>query len=239
MLKEAIEKIVELADKDNKTYEIHGDTYSDNDLEFIPPHVYRPFMFNLNSLDSIVKMTLAEREKFDKPLFVHVKTYRSVEVFTTLDDQMVRNYLFGSTCSCSDFCEGWRDQQPAIIEMRSKFVPNEGSEYILELISSMSKDDSVKTDDNGVTQAVKVTSGIALGRMERIQPRVVLKPYRTFREVEQPASEFLLRVDENGRIGLFEADGGVWQLEAKANIAGYLETAFAPFVASGEIIVMQ
>ena len=35
-------------------------------------------------------------------------------------------------------------------------------------------------------------------------------------------SEYLLRVDPNGKIGLFEADGGMWQLGAKRNIAVYI-----------------
>lgn len=237
MLKEAIEKIVSLAD--NKTYDIHSDTYSDNNLVFIPPHKYRPDELSVGTLDGIVKLVRAERTKFAAPLFIYVSNYRTVGVFSTLDDQMKRNHIFEATCSDSDFREGFREQQAAIIELRSKFVPNEGSEYILELISSMSKDESVKSDDNGVTQAVKVASGIMLGRMERIEPRVVLRPYRTFREVSQPASEFLLRVDEDGRIGLFEADGGTWQLEARANIAGYLEAELSTEIADGSIIVMQ
>ena len=38
--------------------------------------------------------------------------------------------------------------------------------------------------------------------------------FRTFLEVEQPESEFLLRVDPDEGIGFFEADGGIWKLEA-------------------------
>ena len=46
-----------------------------------------------------------------------------------------------------------------------------------------------------------------------------LRPYRTFKEIDQPESQFLLRLNENGNIGLFEADGGMWKLEAKKSIA--------------------
>ena len=58
-------------------------------------------------------------------------------------------------------------------------------------------------------------------------------------EVEQPESEYLLRVDENGRIGLFEADGGVWKLEAKRNVKEYLAVELDDLVKSGQVVVMM
>jgi hypothetical protein len=56
---------------------------------------------------------------------------------------------------------------------------------------------------------------------------VELRPYRTFREIEQPASKFVLRVKRGGEgqkpgCALFEADGGFWKLEAIENIRKYI-----------------
>ena len=58
---------------------------------------------------------------------------------------------------------------------------------------------------------------------------VNLIPYRTFLEVEQPASDFVFRVSE-GRGGapvskLVAADGGVWKSQAVANVKAYLMEA--------------
>lgn len=58
---------------------------------------------------------------------------------------------------------------------------------------------------------------------------VNLIPYRTFLEVEQPASDFVFRVSE-GRGGapvfkLVAADGGVWKSQAVANVKAYLTEA--------------
>lgn len=58
---------------------------------------------------------------------------------------------------------------------------------------------------------------------------VNLIPYRTFLEVEQPASDFVFRVSE-GRCGapvfkLVAADGGVWKSQAVANVKAYLVEA--------------
>ena len=66
-----------------------------------------------------------------------------------------------------------------------------------------------------------------------------LQPFRTFLEVAQPESEYLLRVDEDGRIGLFEADGGVWKLEAKRNVKEYLADALADLIEVEKVVVMM
>ena len=75
--------------------------------------------------------------------------------------------------------------------------------------------------------------------MVEVRPRVQLRPFRTFLEVEQPESEFLLRVDADKGIGLFEADGGVWKLEAKRNIADYFASHLADLIDAGQVVVMQ
>lgn len=73
----------------------------------------------------------------------------------------------------------------------------------------------------------------------QVKPRVALRPFRTFLEVEQPVSEFLLRLDDDGNVGLFEADGGMWQQTAKASIAAYFEDKLAQEVKDGKIVVMM
>jgi len=65
---------------------------------------------------------------------------------------------------------------------------------------------------------------------------VMLAPYRTFPEVEQPASPFVLRLKqgpEGGRpsLALFEADGGKWQLEAVKRVRTYLSIMEVPVLA--------
>ena len=47
-----------------------------------------------------------------------------------------------------------------------------------------------------------------------------------------------MRLDENGRVGLFEADGGIWKMEAKDNIKAYLEEYLKEYVRKGTVIVM-
>lgn len=238
MLKEALEYLVSL--KENKTYDIHGDTYSDRELHRIAPHVDRPARVGVTGLDSIVKLIRNELDVLDaQPLFVRVDGAREVSVFSTLDDAMARDDLYHATCDVPGFRGGFKGYEAAIIELRSKFAPGEGVDYLLDLLSRINKTEGVTTSDNGVSQTVEARQGVSLKQMVTVKPRVVLRPYRTFLEVEQPESEFLLRLDGEGNVGLFEADGGMWELEAKRRIAAYFEEKLAEEINGGKVVVMM
>lgn len=238
MLKEFAQYLVSL--KDNQTYEIHGDTYSDHDLHRITPHVDRPAELGVNGLDSIVKLVRNELDMLEnQPLFIRVVGPREVEVFSTYDGTLTRDALYRATCDAPKFNPGWRDHENAIIELRSAFIPNEGTEYLLDLLSRISKQEGVTSADNGVSQEVTARQGIALNQRVTVKPRVALRPFRTYAEVEQPESEFLLRLDEEGRVGLFEADGGMWKMDAKGFIAHYFETELEKEIHDGHVVVMM
>lgn len=240
MLKEFAAYLVGLGE--NKTIitkEINGETYAKGDLHRIAPHVDRPTKITVNGLDSISKLVRNELDMAEnRPIYIRVVGPRSVEVFTTLDSYMERDYLYDAVCDAPDFKGGWQPQEEAIIKLRSAFIPNEGTDYLLDLLSRISKEDSVSSEDNGVSQTVTARQGIGLKHYEPVRGRISLRPYRTFTEVEQPESEFILRLDEEGRVGLIEADGGAWKMTAKANIAAYFETTLAEEVRSGHVVVM-
>ena len=240
MLKEFAEYLVSL--KDNKTYVIHGETYSDHQLHLIAPRVPRPERITVNGLDSIVNLVECELSRIPdaaRPIYVRVASPREVSVYSALDGDMERYSLYRAVCDAPEFKSGWRDYNAAIIELRSMFVPNDGTMYLLDLLSRITKEDGVTTRANGVTQQVEARSGISLKQMEAIRPRVTLMPYRTFSEVKQPESEFLTRIDENGKVGFFEADGGAWALAAKSEIAKYFMESLSENVLDGTVVVMM
>lgn len=238
MIKTALQYLVSL--KDNKIYTINGDTYSDRELTRIPPHVAHPRQIGVTGLDSIVKLVRNELDVFDNlPLFIRVDGARKVSVFSTYDGDMDRDSLYEATCDVPDFRGGYREYEEAIIELRSKFAPGEGVDYLLDLLSRISKENGVTTHDNGVSQEVEARQGISLKQMVQVKPRVALRPYRTFLEVAQPESEFILRLDKNGNVGLFEADGGMWKLQAKAFVSAYFEEKLADEIGAGKVVVMM
>lgn len=203
-------------------------------------YIDRPANLSVSGLDSIVKLVRNELDMFENlPVFIRVDDARTVSVFTTYDDMMCRDSLYTAKCDVPGFRDGFREYEQAIIELRSKFAPGPGVDYLLDLLSRMSKDSGVTTRDNGVSQEVEARQGVSLKALVQVKPRVALRPFRTFLEVEQPESEFLLRLDDDGNVGLFEADGGMWQQTAKASITAYFEDKLAEEVKDGKIVVMM
>lgn len=45
----------------------------------------------------------------------------------------------------------------------------------------------------------------------------------TYPEINQVETMYLLRVDKDGDVALFEADGGRWRFEAQKKIAEYID----------------
>ena len=178
-------------------------------------------------------------EKVGTTIMVQVKSNDTVEVMTTYLSDFSRNTLYRAKADAPGLRTGFRGREVALIELRSLCIPNEGTAYLLDLLSRMTNENSVSTNDNGVTQTVEARQGVALNALIEIKPRVMLRPFRTFLEVEQPESEFLMRVDPDEGIGFFEADGGIWKLEAKKNIADYFLKNMGDLIDAGKVVVMQ
>ena len=202
-------------------------------------HVDRPDCISVSGLDSICKLIRTELEKVGTTIMVQVKSNDTVEVMTTYLSDFSRNTLYRAKADAPGLYTGFRGREVALIELRSLCIPNEGTAYLLDLLSRMTNENSVSTNDNGVTQTVEARQGVALNALVEIKPRVMLRPFRTFLEVEQPESEFLLRVDPDEGIGFFEADGGIWKLEAKKNIADYFLKNMGDLIDAGKVVVMQ
>ena len=237
MLAKMIDKIVSL--KQTQTFEVGGQTYTDGHLTRIPPHVDRPECITVSGLDGVCKLIRTEMEKVGVTILVQARSYKTVEVMTTYLPDFSRNALYRAEADVPGLRTGFRDRETALIELRSLFIPNEGTQYLLDLLSRITDEKSVSSKDNGVTQVVEARQGVALNAVVEVKSRILLRPFRTFLEVEQPESEFLLRVDANKGIGFFEADGGVWRLEAKRNIADYFARNLADLIDAGRVVVMQ
>lgn len=238
MLSKFVEKLTSLATP--MTYEVDGRTYSLERLHRIDPPKYRPDSIPVTGLDSICKLVRNEHGKIGRQIFIQVKNHREVEVISTYDEQYSRCFMYYCAADTPRISlDKFIPYENAVIELRSLYIPNDGTKYLLKLLSCISSESKVVSTDNGVTQAVEAKSGIALSQMVEVEPRVSLKPFRTFVEVEQPESDFLLRIDGGGKVGLFEADGGVWKLEATRNIAAYFEKELADLIETNAVVVIR
>lgn len=217
---------------DGSTFVIRGN----GGAEEIRSAIQHPDTLPLHSLEALVKMVQTEAANMATPLYITIPDHMTVRCFGQPDPDaryFRQVYYEAKATNVPGFQDGFREYEKAIIELRSRFAPGEGVDYLLDLLSRISKENGVTTTDNGVSQAVEARQGVALKAMVQVKPRVPLRPFRTFQEVDQPESEFLLRLDEDGNIGLFEADGGMWKLTARQTIKAFLEANLADLVASG------
>lgn len=119
------------------------------------------------------------------------------------------------------------DRETFVIGLQSLFVPTSPLQSVLEIASGLTDSQVVTSEDDGISQSTTIKRGVAsLKQPIVVKGRVPLQPYRTFREVEQPISEFIFRLrSQDGVPGcaLFEADGGKWQLDAMLTIKAWLD----------------
>lgn len=241
MLKEFIEHIQKTTQP--VIHQVEGSTFvvsGYGDVKELRPAIYHPDTLSLSSLEALVTMVRTEAEHVTEPLYITIPSPLTVRCFgqPEPDARYFRQvYYEAKATDVPGFQDGFREQEKAIIELRSRFAPSEGVDYLLDLLSRISKDSGVTTNDNGISQTVEARQGVALKANVQVRPRVSLRPFRTFQEVEQPESEFLLRLDEEGRIGLFEADGGMWKLTARRTVKAFLESALEEAVAAGAVYI--
>lgn len=113
------------------------------------------------------------------------------------------------------------------IMLQSNFIDDNDRGTLLEFASALKIENGAEIEDNGVSQVATVKTGVASLAKGKAPNPVTLRPYRTFSEVEQPASLFVFRIDKQANMALFEADGKRWIADAVGNIAAYLKEQLA------------
>lgn len=216
--REFIEKIEDMTGP--KVIETVQGTFSDKHLYRIENELADTIV--LSSLSGLAEMIKQEMNEYNLPLFVRATSAERVHVFGAIRGDMQRERPFTAEAKFIgfDFNE-YISIENMIICLKSRFAPTEDRDYLVQLLGNITDQQSVQTKDDGITQSATVKSGIQLVGEQRIKPIITLKPYRTFLEVEQPESDFLIRL-KDGRAALFEADGGAWEREAVKNVADKL-----------------
>lgn len=243
MLKEAIEKIQEMSRDEvmqigEEHYLIHDGTYSQirSELDYAGVKV----LTSLEAVASMIRREIAD-EKVTAPLFVEVTSHDEVMVFSEPLDEYRKMRLCFYKAEATDV-PGWAAEvnmgfDEAMIALRTRFQETPDIDYALKLLNDLTTGSKVTFNDNGVATSVVTKTGVALQSNQTIRPIITLKPYRTFQEVEQPASEFCIRVSERG-IRFIEADGGMWKLKARQNVKAWLEERLADEIKDKLVIVM-
>lgn len=184
------------------------------------------------TLGAVRDYITANKDKLDLAgLVVHVVSPAIVQVLGPLDvrSRVREVYVSASAGDLTDqFLGKFMALEDFIVGLQVRFADADDRKRILALLSNV-KHETVKTAlDDGVTQVVQARAGVALISDVAVPNPVLLCAYRTFRDVVQPSSLFVLRV-QSGRAGglpeagLFEADGGSWRLTAIERMRNWLQ----------------
>ena len=224
MIKDAIDRILALAAV--QRIQVGSREYADRSLTPIkPPRQSELTVSTLSAIEDYFRDN-PDTAALDKAI-VHIRSAIRVDVMSPVTDEWLQrdDYLtakiehkrfpFGKYLSIEEF----------MIAVQSYFVQDATTEALLKVVGNLSDDTSVKYEDDGVTQVVQAKVGIAkIGNISLPNP-VMLAPYRTFLDVEQPASAFVFRLKkhENGPLAMLEeADGGNWNVECIKRVRDHL-----------------
>ena len=224
MLKEFVEKILSLDEL--KQFTINGRQYTTKPLDSVQNPSPRTLM--VHSLTGIVDYLKSEDHKLTAPI-IHIADHATASVIGPLNTAnfMERNIYAQAEHDLPVFHFGqFYGTEEFNISLQSMFVQDDITAQILKIVGNLKTEDSVITKDNGIAQEVTAKTGISMVEKVELPNPVTLRPYRTFREVGQPASKFILRMKAGGGCALFEADGQQWQLEAIDSIKEFFRVEF-------------
>lgn len=199
------------------------------ELVFQAPEILK--VHTLQALADYLESKVDEGKAIGGPVVaIHVESPTCVSLIGPISDEGPRPKYLVATVEREGFPFGrWIQPEEFLITAQARIVATEERARLLRLVGTI-KSEKVRTnDDDGVTQMVTAREGIV--RVSEVQtPNPInLQPYRTFAEVNQPESPFIVRIqpgeEDSGNIAsiaLFEADGGAWKLDAIHSIESFL-----------------
>lgn len=233
MLKELFERILKAGvdSAEIKTADINGVIYSNKDLvrvrkmdQFKPDHIV------FSSLSALCEYALDEHFKPGEPFFIHVADFDSVRILGQLQPENENKrwtyaVAVSSSAGAMEFGR-WYELEKFVIALQAGFVETESIKTMLDWLGHLANETVINSNDDQFSQSIQIKTGITSKSRVKIENPIELQPFRTFREVDQPASTFILRLknkDNNLFCALFEADGAAWKIEAMARVATFLK----------------
>lgn len=193
----------------------------------ILPDAPRPASLKFFTLDGFIAYVNENTEGMiqdDKRYIVQVVDEKTVVLLDHPSENSKKRYVIAE-CEAHTpdiIFERYLDTERFNTMLLSTFIDTDARKLLFTVVKSMTKEQNLNTTDDGVSQVITVKQGVSTAANVQFQNPVPLKPMRTFSEVDQPESNFTLRVSENAECALFESDGGAWKNEAVSRIAHYV-----------------
>lgn len=234
MIKEAIEKIVELAGA-HVFYKDPADDSRPYSSKVLHPIVDpAPTALCVNTLTGLIQYLNDKIDGWTGPdpmadVFVHVQSPTKVLLRSHIIETWMQRYaIIEAVHAQPEFrFNAYLDVESVIIGLQTQFIQTAQIEAILKVIGNL-KDEKVTTyGDDGVSQSVTAKAGIAAVHQIDVPRIVTLQPLRTFSEIQQPGGHFILRLRSaaQGQLpgcGIWQIDDASWQLVAMGRIRDHL-----------------
>ena len=221
MLREALQYLVGL--KETEVIDIKGHKYSTKGLSVVKtPSPEQLKTRTLTALVDYIKSGIDEKDS--KNLLIHVISPTSVALYSELRSDKERELYLSCEALLPSITYGrFMEVEQFNIMLQSSFVDEHDRSKLL-IITGKITDSAVKeVGDDGISQAVTIKTGVAKLNDVLVPNPTILAPFRTFPEIQQPASAFIFRMQSGPTAAIFEADAGAWRNEAMKRIKEYLE----------------
>ena len=205
-----------------------------------------PPVLELQTLTGLVDFIKANRDGLKlEELALHVVNHAEVRLLGKVFGEFNQRFVHARATILDIFGQGFQfgkfqDHESFIIGLQALFTPDDDAVRVLEVVSSIKNNKVLVSEDDGVSQTITASEGATMDRRAALPNPVILRPYRTFREIQQPRSPFVLRARDGGNglpaMALFESDGGQWKIEAVQLIQAYLDKELEGMATSPTVI---
>ena len=231
MIREAIDKILSLASA--VVQQVDGRNYVDGPDGFNPIFKPTPTSLVVHTLSALVDYLTKEIDYLKEAQndhFIHVVSPTKVLISAAFNGSgfFERPEFVTAVFEPPQISTGqYASLELFIIGLQAFFVQTETSAALLRVVGNLKGEQVQQFADDGMTQAVTAKAGLSTVTTVPVPNPVMLKPFRTFPEVDQPESRFIFRMKQqqgdSPSCGLWEADNKLWKVEAIKNIADWLQ----------------
>ncbi len=240
MIEKAIEKILTLA-KIQVFENDDGFYINDSKLHRLKrPDEWKPEPIALNTLTSLVDYILINPDNIqglnsgDSGFFIHIADFDSVRLLAPIapKNENERFCYVKATSKKKVFAfDYYHSIEDFIIGLQSDFVVaadgKDDTAAIIELLGKLANEHVKTNTDDGFCQTIQVKTGLTTKSNVKVKNPVVVRPFRTFIEIDQPETLAVLRFrnrkdGDAPEVALFESGGGSWRMEAINRIKDYL-----------------
>lgn len=228
MIKAAIDRILYLAPKTvgliKDEFDCEYTVTPNKEVRVVANKPPQPSPLELHTLKGICDIVQLESLKCS----VHIVGPRSVSLISKADDKWkIRDIYAVAEVQDNSFPFGRElDIETFIIAVQCHFFDTPAKKEVIDFVSSIFASEVKTAADDGIAQTVVTENSVGRKEKTKMDPIIKLRPWRTFREIEQPEDSFLIRAHrQEGSLPLISmrsAGGEMWKHEAIESIRDYL-----------------